>query len=81
MAHATDFNQRMPSIRPVTLDDPLPNGWEMIIDPGTGWPFFVNHNNRSTSWTDPRRPLPRHQVSLIIFYRHRLGFCNVEFNT
>lgn len=34
--------------------DPLPLGWEVKIDPQTGWPFFVNHNNRTTTWNDPR---------------------------
>nr|XP_057919843.1 BAG family molecular chaperone regulator 3 [Doryrhamphus excisus] len=35
-------------------NDPLPLGWEVKIDPQTGWPFFVNHNNRTTTWNDPR---------------------------
>ncbi|XP_074142952.1 BAG family molecular chaperone regulator 3 [Sminthopsis crassicaudata] len=34
--------------------DPLPPGWEIKIDPQTGWPFFVDHNNRTTTWNDPR---------------------------
>lgn len=34
--------------------DPLPLGWEVKIDPQTGWPFFVDHNNRTTTWNDPR---------------------------
>ncbi|XP_069823839.1 BAG family molecular chaperone regulator 3 [Dendropsophus ebraccatus] len=34
--------------------EPLPPGWEMKLDPHTGWPFFVDHNNRSTTWSDPR---------------------------
>ncbi|KAJ8359951.1 hypothetical protein SKAU_G00164760 [Synaphobranchus kaupii] len=34
--------------------DPLPPGWEIKIDPHTGWPFFVDHNNRITTWNDPR---------------------------
>uniref|UniRef100_H3D6D1 BCL2 associated athanogene 3 n=1 Tax=Tetraodon nigroviridis TaxID=99883 RepID=H3D6D1_TETNG len=33
---------------------PLPLGWEVKIDPQTGWPFFVDHNNRTTTWNDPR---------------------------
>ncbi|XP_020642163.3 BAG family molecular chaperone regulator 3 [Pogona vitticeps] len=36
--------------------DPLPPGWEVKIDPQTGWPFFVDHNNRTTTWNDPRLP-------------------------
>ncbi|XP_060896922.1 BAG family molecular chaperone regulator 3 [Labrus mixtus] len=35
-------------------NDPLPLGWEVKIDPQTGWPFFVDHNNRTTTWNDPR---------------------------
>ncbi|XP_053548634.1 BAG family molecular chaperone regulator 3 [Bombina bombina] len=34
--------------------DPLPPGWEIKLDPQTGWPFFVDHNNRTTTWNDPR---------------------------
>lgn len=36
--------------------DPLPPGWEIKIDPQTGWPFFVDHNSRTTTWNDPRVP-------------------------
>ncbi|ELU08985.1 hypothetical protein CAPTEDRAFT_182552 [Capitella teleta] len=36
-------------------NDPLPSGWEMIFDKATGWPFFVDHNTRSTTWQDPRQ--------------------------
>ncbi|XP_037127118.1 BAG family molecular chaperone regulator 3 [Syngnathus acus] len=35
-------------------NDPLPLGWEVKIDPQTGWPFFVDHNSRTTTWNDPR---------------------------
>ncbi|XP_067858346.1 BAG family molecular chaperone regulator 3 [Heptranchias perlo] len=34
--------------------DSLPPGWEIKIDPQTGWPFFVDHNTRTTTWSDPR---------------------------
>ncbi|XP_001626567.3 calcium-binding protein P isoform X2 [Nematostella vectensis] len=33
---------------------PLPNGWEMTVDPNSGRPFFIDHNTRTTTWTDPR---------------------------
>ena len=33
---------------------PLPLNWEMKMDPLTGWPFFVDHPNRRTTWIDPR---------------------------
>jgi len=32
----------------------LPQGWEMLIDATTGWPFFVDHNSKMTTWQDPR---------------------------
>lgn len=38
----------------MATNDPLPPGWEIKIDPQTGWPFFVDHNNRTTTWNDPR---------------------------
>uniref|UniRef100_A0A8C3LS30 BAG cochaperone 3 n=1 Tax=Chrysolophus pictus TaxID=9089 RepID=A0A8C3LS30_CHRPC len=34
--------------------EPLPPGWEIKVDPQTGWPFFVDHNSRTTTWSDPR---------------------------
>ncbi|XP_033640183.1 BAG family molecular chaperone regulator 3-like [Asterias rubens] len=43
------------SNRPITIDDPLPDGWEMLIDPESQFPFFVDHRNHRTSWKDPRR--------------------------
>ncbi|XP_041467626.1 BAG family molecular chaperone regulator 3-like isoform X1 [Lytechinus variegatus] len=48
------FSQKPSKIRPITIDDPLPANWEMLTDPGTGWPFFVNHAARATTWEDPR---------------------------
>ncbi|KAM9010685.1 BAG family molecular chaperone regulator 3 [Ara ararauna] len=38
--------------------EPLPPGWEIKIDPQTGWPFFVDHNSRTTTWSDPRLRAP-----------------------
>ena len=32
----------------------LPPHWEMKMDPVTGWPFFIDHVNRGTTWHDPR---------------------------
>ncbi|XP_029376636.1 BAG family molecular chaperone regulator 3 [Echeneis naucrates] len=47
--------QLSPTLTMATADnDPLPLGWEVKIDPQTGWPFFVDHNNRTTTWNDPR---------------------------
>uniref|UniRef100_H2ZB10 WW domain-containing protein n=1 Tax=Ciona savignyi TaxID=51511 RepID=H2ZB10_CIOSA len=36
------------------VEEPLPPGWEMRIDGRTNWPFFIDHNNQVTTWTDPR---------------------------
>ena len=33
---------------------PLPDNWEMKMDPLTGWPFFVDHLGGRTTWNDPR---------------------------
>ncbi|XP_051945990.1 BAG family molecular chaperone regulator 3-like isoform X1 [Xyrauchen texanus] len=49
--------QRMKTLSPVetmSTNDALPPGWEIKLDPHTGWPFFVDHNNRTTTWNDPR---------------------------
>ncbi|KAL7889881.1 hypothetical protein AOLI_G00021390 [Acnodon oligacanthus] len=51
------LQQSMKTLSPVetmATNDPLPPGWEIKIDPQTGWPFFVDHNNRITTWNDPR---------------------------
>ena len=32
----------------------LPPGWEQRVDSGSGRIFFVNHNERTTCWADPR---------------------------
>lgn len=36
------------------LDKSLPDGWEMRFDPLTKWPFFIDHNSKTTTWNDPR---------------------------
>ncbi|KAL3077143.1 hypothetical protein niasHS_013132 [Heterodera schachtii] len=33
---------------------PLPEGWERREDPNTGRHYFVNHQNKTTQWEDPR---------------------------
>lgn len=48
------MNTTKPKVREVTTEDPLPSGWEMVIHPDNGWPVFVNHNTKTTSFTDPR---------------------------
>ncbi|XP_023689538.1 BAG family molecular chaperone regulator 3 [Paramormyrops kingsleyae] len=47
----------------MTTNDPLPPGWEIKIDPQTGWPFFVDHNNRITTWHDPRHDAKKESPS------------------
>ncbi|XP_028681477.2 LOW QUALITY PROTEIN: BAG family molecular chaperone regulator 3 [Erpetoichthys calabaricus] len=54
--------KRPPMVQMAT-NDPLPPGWEIKIDPHTGWPFFVDHNNRTTTWNDPRHDLKRERHS------------------
>ncbi|KAL4640933.1 BAG family molecular chaperone regulator 3 isoform X1 [Arapaima gigas] len=50
---ALNLRSQSPMVQMAT-NDPLPPGWEIKIDPQTGWPFFVDHNNRITTWNDPR---------------------------
>lgn len=52
-------------VETMATNDPLPPGWEIKIDPQTGWPFFVDHNNRITTWNDPRHDSKR--VSALTF--------------
>ncbi|CAH8606094.1 unnamed protein product [Schistosoma intercalatum] len=33
----------------------LPPGWSMGYDSITGFPFFIDHINKSTTWEDPRK--------------------------
>ncbi|CAG9465811.1 unnamed protein product [Pedinophyceae sp. YPF-701] len=39
---------RMPA--PVSV---LPDGWEARVDPATGRTFYIDHNNKTTSWSPP----------------------------
>ncbi|ORY75381.1 hypothetical protein BCR35DRAFT_293021 [Leucosporidium creatinivorum] len=41
---------------------PLPEGWELKFAPN-GKAYFVDHNNRRTTWEDPRGPPPRGTVA------------------
>ena len=36
----------------------LPPGWEQCVDHALGRMFFVNHNDRTTCWADPRTSQP-----------------------
>ncbi|KAI9209602.1 uncharacterized protein BJ171DRAFT_3868 [Polychytrium aggregatum] len=50
--------QQPPAVRPnqptPTSTGPLPSGWEQRFTPD-GRAYFVDHNNRITTWVDPRR--------------------------
>jgi len=46
--------------------EPLPPGWEMLVDATTGWPFFVDHNTQSTTWQDPRMRMTPVSVYIVI---------------
>ncbi|PVD19538.1 hypothetical protein C0Q70_20027 [Pomacea canaliculata] len=39
-------------------DEPLPAGWAMGFAPN-GRPFFIDHNDRRTTWDDPRKQRER----------------------
>eukprot|EP00538_Stauroneis_constricta_P006061 CAMPEP_0119545386 /NCGR_PEP_ID=MMETSP1352-20130426/137_1 /TAXON_ID=265584 /ORGANISM="Stauroneis constricta, Strain CCMP1120" /LENGTH=2173 /DNA_ID=CAMNT_0007589921 /DNA_START=145 /DNA_END=6666 /DNA_ORIENTATION=+ len=34
-------------------EEPLPSNWEMMTDPSTGKPFYVDHERKITQWTRP----------------------------
>ena len=41
----------------LTIEDiPMPEGWELAQTPG-GKSYFVDHNNKTTSWVDPRQKI------------------------
>uniref|UniRef100_A0A8C1LMV4 HECT-type E3 ubiquitin transferase n=1 Tax=Cyprinus carpio TaxID=7962 RepID=A0A8C1LMV4_CYPCA len=50
----------------------LPRGWEMKHD-HTGKPFFVDHNCRATTFTDPRLPLQSARPSSLLAHRQHLS--------
>ncbi|CAL8081084.1 unnamed protein product [Calicophoron daubneyi] len=41
---------------PTSMDDgDLPPGWERLYSPELGKYYYVDHNNQTTQWSDPRR--------------------------
>ncbi|KAK6960095.1 BAG domain-containing protein Samui [Biomphalaria glabrata] len=44
----------MPYSQSQLPNEPLPAGWEMRYDQNSGWPYFIDHNTRNTTWQDPR---------------------------
>ncbi|CAH1245424.1 YAP1 [Branchiostoma lanceolatum] len=58
-ASAQQFQHlRQQSYDPTAMDDlgPLPPGWEMAHT-GSGQRYYLNHNNQTTTWEDPRKSL------------------------
>ncbi len=57
-----------PAELPEPVDSiPLPVGWEIAQD-NKGRMFYIDHNTKTTSWTDPRRvhkPMRKSTSSLI----------------
>ena len=48
---------------------PLPPGWEKSQTP-QGQIYFLNHNNKSTQWEDPRKVIfCRHNKYLALIYK------------
>ncbi|KAH9496696.1 hypothetical protein Btru_009690 [Bulinus truncatus] len=47
--HSIPFNQSH------LMNEPLPPGWEMRFDSNSGWPYYIDHNTRNTTWQDPRQ--------------------------
>mmetsp|Transcript_10306 Transcript_10306/g.28438 ORF Transcript_10306/g.28438 Transcript_10306/m.28438 type:complete len:2169 (+) Transcript_10306:173-6679(+) len=46
-------------------DSPLPGNWEVMHDPTTGKPFYVDHERKITTWTRPKAETQQHaEVSL-----------------
>ena len=42
------------SVAFLSSEKPLDAGWERKYDPKTNNFFFVNHNDKTTQWNDPR---------------------------
>ena len=41
----------------------LPPGWEQRVDGKSGRVFYINHNQRTTCWTDPRIKVEQDEAS------------------
>ncbi|CAH1779730.1 unnamed protein product [Owenia fusiformis] len=53
MANRFLFPQQLPQAQENDPLGPLPDGWEKRVD-ANGRVYFVNHQNRTTQWEDPR---------------------------
>jgi hypothetical protein len=45
-------------------DTPLPGNWEVMHDPTTGKPFYVDHERKITTWSRPKDETEARPVSL-----------------
>jgi WW domain len=36
-------------------EEPLPSNWEVMYDPSTGKPFYIDHERKITTWIRPKR--------------------------
>ena len=44
----------LPTEEKDSIDEPLPGNWEVMHDPTTGKPFYVDHEKKITQWTRPK---------------------------
>ncbi|CAL1532472.1 unnamed protein product [Lymnaea stagnalis] len=54
----------MPYTHTNQRNDPLPAGWEMKFDSNSGWPYFIDHNTKNTTWQDPRQMMGHYTYPL-----------------
>lgn len=58
---------------PYSTNDPLPDGWEMRYDTFSGWPYFVDHKSKNTTWDDPRLSMMVSQSDNVHYTVKRFG--------
>ena len=56
-ALSMNLRQESPSTPVAGAPVVLPEGWEMMVDPVSGRPFFVDHNTQTTHWQLPPPPV------------------------
>jgi len=45
-------------------EEPLPSNWEVMHDPTTGKPFYVDHERKITTWTRPKPEQPKGRAAV-----------------
>lgn len=45
--------------------EPLPSGWEVMYDPTSGKPFYIDHVRKITTWTRPKAEKTTASMSLL----------------